>query len=144
MFEVERDEQMIANILQIATAFYERMQRGEPQPITTYEEASRIFPQHVEKPIAATLQIAEACNEFRELKGAEKRVGDQLKTLQATLAAYLGEHDTLLVDGKPALTWRTQSSMRLDNEALKTECPDIYAQYTRSATSRVMRLKKAA
>lgn len=138
---IARDEALIANLISIESDFWARVQDGRPPAIISYEEAARVFPQHTETPILATPEIAAACARYRELKATEKDVTGELKDLQGKLAAFLGAHDTLVVAGSPALTWRTQDATRFDSSALKADHPDLFDAYSRTATSRVMRLK---
>jgi putative phage-type endonuclease len=145
IFEVERDREMGEKIVRLGVNFWlNHVVPKIPPPISTYEEASSIFPQHRESAIAASEEIATSVALFAMLKKREKELAAEIDAEQAKLAAFLGENDTLTVFGDPVLTWRTQSSSRFDAKQFKIDNPELHAQYVRASTSRVMRLKCSA
>lgn len=54
----------------------------------------------------------------------------ELKTLETqardALEAALGDNTVGVLDGQPAVTWKTHEQTRLDQQALKKTFPDVY------------------
>ena len=74
----------------------------------------------------------------KRAKAAEK----EQDALELALKLRIGDAEALLgADGKPLCTWKTQASARIDSTRLKTEAPELYKTYTKTTTSRVLRLK---
>ena len=145
VFTVERDQRMIDNVLTIASAFYDRMIRGVPQPIVTYEEAVTAFRQHVARKIEATPEIAAAALRYRELNPTYPALEKEIKALKGIVAGFMGEADELTIGGKTAVTWRTQPDNRFDEAAFKAEHTDLFDQFLPTdKTSRVMRAPKGS
>ena len=67
--------------------------------------------------------------------------------IENAIRAALGEHEALVdgtdAKGKPNViaSWKPQQSARIDTKALKADRPDIADEYTRTTTSRVLRVK---
>ncbi|MDB5069563.1 MAG: recombinase [Candidatus Eremiobacteraeota bacterium] len=142
LYFVPRDRDMGEDLVKLGVHFWtQHVLTRVPPAITTYADAKRLFPQHVGMPIAATEAIAATTALYAELKAREKQLAGEIDKTQAEIAAFLGEHETLTVYNDPVLTWRTQTQRRLNEAALKAERPDLYAQYLRESTIRVMRLK---
>jgi len=142
IFFVHRDRDMGANIVKVASRFWhEHVLKKIPPAVATYEEAKRAFPQHVDRSIAADDEIAATVATFAELKAREKQLAEEIDKAQTAIARFLGESDTLTVYNDPVLTWRTQTQRRLSESAFKAAHPDLYAQFVRESTIRVMRLK---
>jgi predicted phage-related endonuclease len=53
----------------------------------------------------------------------------------------MGPAATLLVDGRPAVTWKAHDDTRLDQARLKAERPDIFEAFKRTKAVRVLRIK---
>ncbi len=142
IYFVPRDRAMGANIITLGVRFWtEHVLTKIPPRVTTYTDAKRLFPQHVESRVAATDEIAAIAATYAELKAREKQLAGEIEAAQTDLARFLGESDTLTVYDDPVLTWRTQAQRRFNEQAFKAEHPDLHAQFVRESTIRVMRLK---
>lgn len=75
--------------------------------------------------------------ELRELKRMQEELAAEIEAIQDELKAHMDAHgmDTLLgFDWK--VTWKSVTSNRLDNTALKKELPDIAARFMKQSTVR--------
>jgi putative phage-type endonuclease len=80
---------------------------------------------------------------------AQKRTAEA-ETVEKALAneirARLEQHETIVDEetGKELVTYRTQTSRRLDQKKLKAEHPQLVEQYSVESTTRILRLTKHA
>jgi hypothetical protein len=59
-----------------------------------------------------------------------KALEAQDEALRAIVMAEMGEADTLLLDGKPIVTWKlSKPAERLDTKALKSHEPEVWKKY---------------
>lgn len=142
IFTIDRDENLIAGLVDAILEFDDFVRRGIPPPPITYAEACQRFPQHVAAAIEATPDVLKAVDALREAKNRKKQAEAEEDAAQFIVAEHLGECDELRRDGKTLLTWRSQSTTRLDSTRLKDEDASTWARFSNTTTSRVMRLMK--
>lgn len=79
-----------------------------------------------------------------KLKDVKEKINelDKEKTsLEIKIKETFSTYDTLTVDNQPVATWKVQSRKDIDAKRLKSEFPNIYNQYLKETTTRVLRLK---
>lgn len=55
---------------------------------------------------------------------------------RATVESALGDAELGLVDGVPAIKWKSSKRTALDQKALKEHCPDIVAEFMKTTEVR--------
>jgi putative phage-type endonuclease len=106
---IERDEDAIANLRAVEETFWQRVLAGDPPAPTTAAEVQRLFPKHAAIEVPADEQIAAVAARYAELSAQANGAKKILEELKDRIVSYLGEADTLLVNGKPYLTSRVQT-----------------------------------
>jgi predicted phage-related endonuclease len=134
-YEVARDQEIEAYLIELEGRFMLRVERGEP-PDTVWTEDSlsllkRLYPQDSGKTV--TLDNPRALTEVMQLMAAK----DMLKSTEAAkdaaegwLKAQMEDASTAIIPGYGELTWRTtKSSTHFDEEAFKAAHPALYQQF---------------
>ncbi len=143
IYRVERDDELIARIRSEELAFWDRIQRRDPPPITTLADATLRWPSSVTRTIVADAELAEKIETLRQIKAQLKELEMTAETLELAAKGRMGDADTLLSpDGYKLCTWKSQTANRLDSKALEAAHPDIVAQFKRASSYRVFRLSK--
>ena len=62
---------------------------------------------------------------------------------KAAIQAALGEHETGLIDGQPAVTWKYVRRNAIDQKALKQRYPEIAAEVMAVSESRRFELSRS-
>ena len=141
IYTVRRNDEFIALMIERLAEFWSYVERREPPPVTTLEEVRKRFPQHVPLPIEADDAAQSAYRILLDAKQRIKAAEADEKRAQDAISSYLAEHDTLTINGEPALTFRTQPVRRFDTKSFQAAHPDIHATFVQESTTRVMRLK---
>ncbi len=89
--------------------------------------------------LAATSSLQALMAERRELQGQIKVLEYYLAMKDAKIKAELGGHAGIECNGRPVLTWKEQTTVRLDQQALKARHPELVAEFSKQSTSRVFR-----
>lgn len=84
---------------------------------------------------------AHLISELLDVQFQKKELESIEDGLKAKIAALLGEADTGTVDEMPLVTWRKQSRSSFDSKSFIKDHPELAAQYTKSNTFRVLRVK---
>lgn len=143
VFTVQADLEIHTMIGEGLENFWWHVTSDTPPPITTQADANRRWAQHIAG-ITATADAAALAilDDLRAAKARAKAAEKEQDALELALKLRIGDAEALLgADGKPLCTWKTQASARIDSTRLKTEAPELYKTYTKTTTSRVLRLK---
>ena len=127
---VERDEEMIAEIIVMEKYFWQHHVMGGVDPVPDGSEATtRYFNERFRISNGKTIELPDTvlpvCEEYdnltrqiKELESAKNAAANQLKR-------YLGEAEAGTV-GDRKITWKSVSKNSVDTKRLKSEHPDIY------------------
>jgi putative phage-type endonuclease len=93
--------------------------------------------------VVADTWLEHQLDRLRELRHRMKADGDEAAWIEAQIKATLGPATELHApDGTTLATWREQTATRLDGKKLKAALPDVWGLYTKTTTSRVLRLAR--
>jgi putative phage-type endonuclease len=140
--DLERDEALIARLVQIECGFWMCVTSGlPPEPDGTASTAAAIRRQYPE-PVsddAALAFGAEQLVDVETIRALSAQIGALEELREAArqrLQVALGEH-ALGYDGERLVVrWRKRMAARIDATALAADHPDIAAQYRRPSESR--------
>jgi hypothetical protein len=115
---------------------------GEPNPEwpASYDDIQISFPEARGEVVDITPH-AHLLAELRDVQFQKKELGVIEDELKAKIAVLLGDADTGVVDGEPVVTWKNQSRSSFDGKALLKKHPDIYEEFTKISSFRVLRVK---
>ena len=140
---IERDLEIEEGMLYQAGAFWADVLAGRPPAVRSIADARALYPRNVPKStIEASDEILASDAELRILEARAKEIEASIDAEKARIMAYMAEHDTLLRNGKPIRSWRTQESARIDTTRLREQNPELAAIYTTLSQSRVFRSHK--
>lgn len=133
------DEQMVPALAE----FWSRVESGEPPAPHTVAEIPEVYPgdgTYLELPENAF----DALERITVLNSDIKAQEEERDALKVALAEFVGNAETLLHDGRPVATWKTQKGRQaFDARAFKDDHPDLAAAYTtQGAPFKVLRRLK--
>lgn len=144
---IERDEEIIEEIVEVEKDFWHNHIIADVPPdiddtSATTNTLNALWLDKVEDNVvnfkndkaALFTAITAVDKEIKELKSRKQGLENKLKL-------ELGENQEGLADGYK-VTWKPQSTKRLDSKRLKEERPDLYEQYLKETKSRVLKLKE--
>ena len=138
---IERDEDLIIYMeSKLITWWNTYMLDGSegrrPEPINgedtliLYPESS---PEQVVEITPAGYSLYQELFEVRDRKADLIKQEEHLKT---KLKEKLGKAERLVLSGETIVSWKSQSTTRLDSSAIKREHPDFYKQYSKTTKTR--------
>jgi putative phage-type endonuclease len=144
---VERDEQMIAYIIQFERQFWnEHVLKGIP-PMVDGTDASTdllsyLYPtskpdSSIHLPDDTESLINELYEAQQELKGAELRVD----TAKNQIKAMIQDNEVAYFRGEKVFTWKSSERTSVDSKALKAKLPEIYDQFAKTTAVRTFLTK---
>lgn len=154
-YQVDRDEETISAIREECVRFWHEhvLARVPPDPVS-YEDCLRLALRMRGKPVEIDDATATRLEQLRAIRANAKAMeGDEsaikFEILDFIRRAWLldptdevADNAVLLRNGVKVATYNLQSSARIDAERLRSERPEVAAEYVKSTATRVLRIAK--
>ena len=115
--------------------------RIPPDPRSLADLAKR-YPKDSGARLVAGASQVELVEQLRRVRAELARLDREKETAEVALKLAMAEAAELVgPDGKPLATWKTQNRAGFDTKGLRVAHPEIAAQFTTQAESRVFRVK---
>lgn len=145
IYWVRRDDETVeAMRAKMVTFWIDHVLADVPPDPIDFSDIKALFPSDNGQAIEATVEIASKVRDLAEIKKKIKGLEDDAEQLQFAVAEYISPNAILTYAGKEIATWKGQGDTRLDGKALEAAHPEIVAQFKKTKTVRVLRLKKGA
>lgn len=154
-YRIYRDEETIAGMRARCVEFWHEhvLAKRAPAPVTL-DDVEFLMGRKRGRPVIANPDQVDLVMQYRDAKHQIKQLEERAEELKLAIVGHLlagagddlSEQDAaILLDGagKPLLTWKPQSSSRIDVAALRKARPEVADEFTTISTSRVLRLAKA-
>lgn len=138
-----RDDETITAMRAKCVQFWnEHVLADVPPDPMEFSDIKALFPLDNGQAIDATDEIAQKVADLKRVKAAIKDLEEQEELLTFDVGEFISPNAILKHQGKEIATWKAQASSRIDTTALKEKQPEIAAEFTKTTTTRVLRLKK--
>ena len=146
IYQVERDDDLIAEMLRHAEAFWTLVTLRRPPDLDGEDSTTRALKAQyttVERPVVDGGAVLAGLVARRDgAKAAFDTAEAQLQEIDNRIIALLGDAEVGAADGLELVRRPEQTRTSLDIPALKRDYPDIAAQYSKSSQYRVMKFPK--
>ena len=138
---VERDEKLIALLIDREREFWGYVERDEQPPFeyATASDLATLYPES-EASIATLDDEPELIERLHACRAAEAAAKEASKRAELAVKARLGACEIGTLAGAKVVSWKSQTAKRIDVERLRVELPDVAAVYERVSSSRVFRV----
>ncbi|MFB6349978.1 YqaJ viral recombinase family protein [Moraxella sp. ZJ142] len=142
-YTINFDEDLFAEMIAVAGEFWENLQNGiSPDPVS-YENIRHKY-RRAEigsiLDITENEQAVELVSSYLDLKDREKAVNDELNDLKKDIAVLFADKETMVLDKQIVMTYKNQTSKRLDSSKLRKEHPELIGSYEKVSETRVLRV----
>jgi putative phage-type endonuclease len=146
LWKIERDPDIGQGLIAVAERFWRNhVETGIPPAVdgspATAGAIARRYEATVPELAADLGTLAPQLDRLREIRAEQDALKTERGQLENEIKAFIGAAEAGQVNGETAVTWRAQTSRRIDVERLRDEHPDIAEQYTISKSSRRLLLK---
>lgn len=143
---IERDEEMIADLIRIEQDFWENhvLKRQMPSPDGS-KLADSVISEYFTQTVPETIPLTgfnEKLKRRQELSEIIGKMDIEKRQIEQELKLYLGEAE-IAENEQYRVSWKAIQSYRLDEKRLKEEQPAIYKKYKKSVLSRRFTVKAA-
>lgn len=141
-YRIEADPELFRILAGEARAFWENHVLADvpPEP-TTFEDCAHRWGQaEPDSVLEADSELLAMIEDLKGFKADIKAAQAEADQIELGIIKRLGVAETVMDSGKRLLTYKTQTTNRLDSKALKAAHPELAEQFTKTSTSRVLRL----
>lgn len=146
VYELERDERLIEVAVDAARQFWHYVETDTEPPVDAHEATGRALAAVHSGPADVAVELdrdtADALTELRQLKLRMKPLDERRAYLENVVKKSLGDATTGTIAGAAAVTWKEQTSRRIDTKALREEMPEVAEKFTTESAYRVLRPKE--
>ncbi len=143
-FRIERDEEIIEQIVRLEKNFWRLVETGTP-PEPDGTDATRdllkaLYPEsEPEKIVRLPIEARELIDRYQRAREREKQAREEKREAQHKLCDLMEDAEQGLVD-ENKVYWKTVTKEELDRKALRDEQPEIYEAYCRTKSYRWFRI----
>lgn len=145
--KIERDEELIQNLIAIEKEFWEGhvLPGNMPDPDgsdISNEVINRYFPTALKKTIPLPSHLNEQLKRREEIILLAKKLTQEQNQIEQQLKLYMGEYE-MAFNEHYRVSWSNVDTVRIDSKRLKEERPDLYRDFAKSSQSRRFTAKAA-
>lgn len=145
IYWVVRDDETIAAMRPKLVSFWiDHVLADVPPDPLVYSDIKALFPLDNGDPIDADDATMAALARLRDVKRQVKNLKEIETELEFQLVNFIRPHALLLHKGRQVASWKAQQTVSIDDSAFRIKHPAIAAEFTRTSTTRVLRLAKPA
>jgi putative phage-type endonuclease len=139
---IDFDSELFEIMLEKALKFWDMVQKEVPPMILPEDDTTlaELYPSHTED-FVEMQDMNERVAYLQEIKMHIDEMTKEKREIETELKTIIKDKMGVLTD-KYKVTWKAQTSRRLDTDLIKTECPEIAEKYMKESVSRVMRIAK--
>ena len=145
-YKIERDEEMIADLIRIEEDFWENhVVKGKVPAPDGSELADSVIEEYFKKSREKTIELTGFDEKLERRQELAKDIEDmetEKRQIEQELKLYLGEAEAAK-NGRYRVSWKSVSSQRIDEKRLKEECPEVYEKYRKTTQYRRFLVKAA-
>ncbi|GLB30044.1 hypothetical protein LAD12857_19670 [Lacrimispora amygdalina] len=145
--KIERDEELIQNLIAVEKEFWEYHVMTENMPDPDGSDISdevimRYFPSALKKIIPLPYNLNERLKRREEIILMAKKLTEEQNKIEQQIKLYMGEYE-IAFNEHYRVSWSNIDTVRIDSNRLKEERPDLYKDFTKSSQSRRFTVKVA-
>lgn len=148
--KIERDEELIQNLITIEKRFWEQnvLAGVMPEPDGSKQAGellAKYYPREKGKKAILSEHFNLQLKRREELVDLIKKLETEKKSIEQSLVKYLGENDSTEAENSDFyVKWISYDSSRIDTDQLKREAPEIYERFKKTSTINKLTIKAAA
>jgi len=141
--EVERNDQLIADLVAIEEAFWQNVLNQVAPPPDGSESTRKALQRRWQPDPDKVVDLGPFASELLamrvSLKEQAERIKGDLDSIDATIMATLGDAEVGMVGSQKVVTWKGSARTTLDTKALKEAHPALAAEFAKTTSVRTLR-----
>lgn len=142
--EIQRDDEIIDHLQQIALEFWQRVENRTPPEMDGSKASSdllkQLYPKSNGETVRLPMEAEELVDRIEQCKDQEKALEQERKEAENKLKAMLEDNEAGIA-GEREVRWKPITSCRFDSTSFRKDHPDLYDQYAKESSYRRFDIK---
>lgn len=141
-YQIEFDAELFAMLQEECSKFwFDNVQADIPPAPTTFDDVLHRWSKHnADQALTADDETAQIVADYRDLNSTIKEASKELDDLKLQICTRMEDAEMIIQEEKRLATFKYQERNTLDSKALKATYPDIYEQFIKISSTRVLRV----
>ena len=141
-YQVAFDPELFEMLTEECSKFWlEHVQNDVPPAPTTFDDVLHRWSTHnPDQAVQADNELANLVAEYKDLNKTIKEADAELDDLKLQICTRMEDAEMIIAEDKRLATFKYQERNTLDSKALKAAHPDIYEQFVKTSSTRVLRI----
>lgn len=141
-YQIKFDAELFKMLLSECSAFWhDHVLADVPPAPTTFDDVlhrwSKHNPNHA---LDADDELTQVIAEYKDLNATLKEASEELDALKLQICTRMEDAEMIIEGEKRLATYKYQERTTLDSKALKSAHPEIYQQFLKTSSTRVLRV----
>jgi len=141
-YQIAYDEELFEMLkAECSNFWHEHVLADAPPAPTTFDDVLHRWSTHnPDQAVIADPQLFQDVAEYKELNSNIKDAGKELDALKIKICTRMEDAELIIAEEKRLATFKYQERTTLDSKALKAAHPEIYEQFAKTSSTRVLRI----
>lgn len=141
-YEIQFDVELFEMLIEQCSQFWhEHVLSDVPPAPTTFDDVLHRWSKHnPDQAVEADSELAQIITEYKELNSTIKEATTELDQLKLQICTRMEDAEMIIAEEKRLATFKYQERNTLDSKALKAAHPEIYEQFLKTSSTRVLRI----
>ncbi len=141
-YQIAFDPELFEMLVEQCSEFWhEHVLSDIPPAPTTFDDVLHRWSKHnPDQAVEADSELAQIITEYKELNSTIKEATTELDQLKLQICTRMEDAEMIIAEEKRLATFKYQERNTLDSKALKAAHPDIYEQFLKTSSTRVLRV----
>ncbi|UJA04202.1 recombinase [Acinetobacter johnsonii] len=141
-YQIAYDEELFEMLkAECSNFWHEHVLADVPPAPTTFDDVLHRWSTHnPDQAVIADPQLFQDVAEYKELNSNIKDAGKELDALKLKICTRMEDAELIIAEEKRLATFKHQERTTLDSKALKAAHPEIYEQFAKTSSTRVLRI----
>ena len=144
---IERDEEIIAMLIQLESEFWQNVKDCVPPPLDGSDACAKFinerFPKSKTSKINLPANAVALIQQYESANAMVEQYTEQKQEAENLLKQLMGENETGTI-GDFIVSWKSVTQERLDSKSVKTKHPTIFKKYANKTSHRRFSVKTAS
>lgn len=141
-YQIAFDPELFNMLIEECSVFWnEHVKADMPPAPTTFDDVLHRWSAHnPDQAVEADDELVGIITEYKELNKTMKEADKELDALKLQICSRMEDAEMIIAQDKRLATFKYQERKSLDSKALKEAHPDIYEQFLKTSSTRVLRV----
>lgn len=140
-YQIAYDHELFMMLIEECGKFWhEHVLADVPPAPSTFDDVTHRWSKHDPDTSIDDYEVTGMIEEYKELSQIKNEADEGMKTLKTKIGTHIQDKEIVLNGDKRIATFKYQERTTIDSKALKTAHPELFEQFSKTSSTRVLRI----